>query len=297
MPWIDSLDWTGLNALRRYPLREGVSATSIDGAFSIPDTLIVDFTLCASSDVSRRFYISKIYNNITSVIIEFSDFSEIVLGTVEIISSQHTQDQDYYIVPTNQYAGANGKITINSLADLKQQPVGVFTFIANSTEFEPRTIIPGIAGIDRISFTDTQNGSSTFTGDIVITSRSNLLFSYNSAENEVLLDAGDNLGLSSECAFTNCVKSINGVSPDPSSGNLNLIGVNCLKISNTEQYTLDISDTCCAPCSGCNDLEELTTRLTSLENNFLNLKDSYNNVNAQLTTYLSTINSNCACPE
>ena len=296
MPWIDSLDWSSQNALRRYPLREGSSVLSDDGYFSIPDSLITDFTLSASSDVTKRFFISKVYNKITSVVIEISDFSGAIVGSFEIQGSTHTQDKDYYLSATNQFAGANGKITINTLADLKTQPAGSFSFSSSATEFEPRTIIPGLQGIDRIRFTDTQNGASSFTGEIQITSRDNLVFSYDSVGNEVFLDAGDDLGLSKSCAISNCVTSINGVSPDPGTGNINLLGVNCLKISNTAQYTLDFTDTCCTPCSGCDDLQELTTRLTSLENNFLQLKNNYNDVNSQLLTYLSTINSNCACP-
>jgi hypothetical protein len=280
--------------LRRYPLREGTSLLSTDGNFSIPDTLIVDFTLCASSDVSARFHISKIFNKIDSLTLEFSDNQGVVVGTVSIDGASHTQDKDYYLTANNDYVGANGKITIGVLTDLRYQPAGVFTFDFPSTEFEPRTIIPGLRGVNRIQFIDEVNGINSLTGNVVISSRSNLLFTYR--DNEVIWDAGDNLGLNKDCAITNCVKSINGVVPDPTTGNIGLLGINCINISSSQEYTLNLEDTCCTPCSGCNDLEELTTRLTSLENKFLSLKDSYNGVNAQLTTYLATINSNCACP-
>lgn len=294
MPWIDSLDWSSLNALRRYPLREGVSAVSTDELFSIPDTLIVDFTLCASSDVTRRFHISKVFNKINSVIIDISDHSDVAVGSVTIDRATHTEDSDYYIQATDNYIGSNGKITIGSLEDLSSQPVGVFDFTEAATEFEPRTIVPGLQGVDRITFLDSTNGQQSLSGDVVLTSRNNLRFSYSSAH--VLLDAGDNLGLNKACAVTQCIQSINGVVPDPTSGNVNLLGMNCLNVTSDTQYTLNLEDTCCTPCSGCNDLEDLTGRLTSLENKFLDLKGSYNSVNTQLTSYLSTINSNCACP-
>lgn len=300
MPWIDSLDWTDLNSLRRFPLREGTSAASDDGVFSIPDTFIVDFSLCASSDVSRRFFISKIFNKLTAVTIEISDLrqdgSQNSVGTFEIARASHMQDSDYFIVASPRYAGTNGKITIGTFEDLSKQPAGSFKFTPASTEFEPRTIIPSMQGIDRITFIDTLNGESTLSGDVILTSRANLKFSYDEDVHRVLLDAGDNLGLSKQCAVNNCVKSINGVAPDPSTGDVGLYGINCIRVYSSAAYTLDIEDTCCTPCSGCNDLEELTGRLTSLENKFLDLKGSYNNVNNQLTTYLSTINSNCACP-
>jgi len=294
MPWIDSLDWTSLNSLRRYPLREGCSALSADEVFSIPDAFIVDFTLCATSDVTRRFHISKIINKLTSAIIEISDEFEIAVGTFNVAREGHYQDKDYYLTATSNYVGANGKITIGSFNDIQTQPSGIFIFSRSAAELEPRTVVPGLQGIDRIVFTDTQNGNNSLTGDVTLTSRSNLRFSYN--ESKVFLDAGDNLGLNKLCAAITCVKSINGVVPDPASGDISLLGINCLNIYSEAQYTLSMEDTCCTPCSGCDDLETLTTRLTSLENKFIDLKGTYNDVNAQLANYLSTINSNCACP-
>lgn len=294
MPWVDSLDWTDLNSLRRYPLREGSSSLSTDEYFSIPDTLLVDLILCASSNVARRFFISKIFNKLTSIIIEISDDLNIVVGVFEATKAEHTQDKDYYLVPSKAYSGANGKLTIGNFEDIQAQPSGVFYFLKSATEFEPRTVIPGLQGIDRITFIDTQNGQHSLSGDVTLTSRSNLRFSYSA--DKVLLDAGDNLGLNKQCAITNCVKSINGVVPDPTSGDISLLGINCLNIYSDAQYTLSMEDTCCTPCSGCDDLEVLTTRLVSLENKFIDLKGTYNDVNSQLTNYLTTINSNCACP-
>lgn len=242
MPFVDSLDWTSLNSLRRYPLREGASALSIDEVFSVPDTLIVDFTLCATSDVTRRFYISKIFNKLAAVTLEISDASGIVVGVINADKSTHYQDKDYYLSPTNNYVGANGKMTIGSLDDLARQPAGSFSFNLAATEFEPRTIVPGLQGIDRLLFIDTLNGSSSLTGDVAIASRSNLRFTYSAGR--VTLDAGDGLGLNKLCDNTVCVQSINGVIPDPITGNISLLGVNCLQISNTSQYTLDLADTC-----------------------------------------------------
>jgi hypothetical protein len=294
MPWIDSLDWTDLNSLRRYPLREGSSALSRDEVFSIPDTLIVDFTLCATSDVSRRFFISKIVNKVNAIVVEISDEYNILVGTFYADKASHTPDKDYYLAATNEYVGANGKITIGSFEGLQTQPAGVHLFNRSAAEFEPRTVVPGIQGIDRITFIDAQNGQYSISGDAVVASRSNLRFSY--TQQKILMDAGDNLGLNKICATTNCVKSINGVVPDPTSGDISLLGINCLNIYSEAQFTLSMEDTCCTPCSGCDDLEVLTTRLTSLENKFIELKGTYNDVNSQLSNYLATINSNCACP-
>lgn len=294
MPWIDSLDWSALNSLRKYPIRDGFSGVSIDETFVIPDSLIVDFSLSATSDVTRRFYISSIDNKLNSITITISDSFDTVAGTFSISAANHNYGDDYYMQATSDYVGANGKITIGSLSGLQTQPSGIHTFNLISTELEPRTIIPGRQGIDRISFVDETNGRASLTGDVTLVSRNYLRFLY---EDDLLyLDAGDPLGLSAQCTVQNCVKSINGVVPDPVSGDLDILGINCISISSPAQYTLEMRDTCCQPCSGCNDLEVLTQRLTSLENKFLELKGNYNNVSGQLTMYLTTTNSNCVCP-
>lgn len=291
MPWVDSLDWSSLNALRRYPLREGVSALSNDGYFSIPDNLITDITICASSDVTKRFFISKIINKLSSLVLEISDFNQVIVGTLEINAFSHTQDADYYFtINQESYVGANIKITIGSLKDINSQPAGIFNFNSVATEFEPRVIIPGLRGIDRIIFVDSEKKPYALSGDVTIITRNNLKFSEESSD--VYLDAADDLGLNKTCKLTNCVKTINGVTPN-SVGDIGLIGVNCMRISNPIDHTIELEDTCCTPCSGCDELETLTSRLTSLENNFLTLKDNYNLLDSQLTTYLATVNSNC----
>jgi hypothetical protein len=293
MPWLDSLDWLSLNSLRRYPIREGSSCLSLDERFRIPDTLIVDFSLSASSDVTRRFYISQITNLLSAVSIQISDFSGTVVGVFDIQENTHTQDSNYYLNVSAAYTGASGKIVIGTLKNLLEQPAGIFTFPSSATEFEARTVVPSIEAIDRLTFTDPLLGSYSLTGDVTITTRNNLLFSKQGQT--VFLDAGDGLGLNKTCFSSPCVKSVNGVLPNPVNGNISLIGLNCLKVYSEASYTLNLEDTCCTPCSGCDDLQELTSRLTSLENSFLNLRDGFNKVDNQLNMYLSTINSNCAC--
>ena len=293
MPWIDSLDWSSLNSLRRYPLREGASALSDNELFSIPDTLITDFSLSATSDVTARFYISQLVNNLTSVTIQISDQLGTVVGSITAEQTAN-EDVDYYMTASSLYSGANGKITVGSFKDLIYQPAGTFTFNFTATEFEPRTIVPSIKGIDRIIFYDTANDSYSLTGNVKIAARTNTRFFYNGGR--ALLDAGDELGLNAPCEGQIAIKTINGVAPDPLTGNINLIGLDCLNVTSPQDYSLELSDTCCTPCSGCDDLQELTGKLTGLENSIVAMKDNYSSISTQLNMYLATINSNCACP-
>lgn len=300
MPWIDSLDYLNLNSLRRYPLREGTSARSIDELFEIPDTLIVEFSLAASNDVSKRYYISKFFNKIFSATIEISEISatpDLVVGSFDIDLTTHKINDTYYLIAVNDYVGSRGRITLGSIEDLKNQPAGNFNFSPEATELEPKTIVPGLAGVTRIKYVDSEANTRSLTGDVIMQARNNMRFQYELDENRVVMDVGDNLGLNKNCEATNCIKRINGVGPDPDTGNISLLGIDCLNISSTAPYTLELDDSCCTPCSGCEDLSELTTRLTSLENKFIELKNFYTTINGQLTNYLTTVNSNCECPD
>jgi hypothetical protein len=296
MPWIDSLDYLNLNSLRRYPLREGSSAQSDDGVFDIPDSFIVEFSLSASNDITKRYYLSRIFNKGSSAILEVSDFSGVVVGTFDVDFNNHEINDTYYLIGTGDYAGARGRITLGNLADFQRKSVGNFTFSSTSTEFEPKTIVPGTYGVTRIKYIDPEGRARSLSGDVVMNARSNMRFTFDTLAQKVTMDVGDNLGLNKLCTTGDCVKRINGVTPDPTTGNLTLVGLDCLKVASPAAYTLELADSCCTPCSGCSDLSELTTRLTSLENKFIELKNYYTTINGQLVNYLTTVNSNCSCP-
>ena len=300
MPWIDSLDYLNLNSLRRYPLREGSSVTSTDGFFQIPDSLIVDFSISASSDIALRCYISRFFNKVSSVIIEISAFSgvnpSVIVGVFDIDLNSHKLNDTYYLTPSDDYVSASAKITLGDTSLLSQQPSGSYLFDQYSSEFETRTVVPSVVGVTRIKYIDSDGNTQSLSGDVVMQARSNMLFTYGAIANTVIMDVGDNLGLNKSCDTGNCIKRINGVVPEPTSGNLSLIGIDCLRVASNAGYTLELTDSCCTPCSGCNDLTTLTTRLTSLENKFIELKNFYTTINGQLVNYLTTVNSNCACP-
>jgi hypothetical protein len=296
MPWIDSLDYLDLNSLRRYPIREGSSVTSTDELFQIPDSLIVDMSISASTNPAARFYISAFFNNLFSCTIQIAEYaSGTIVGSFFVDFNSHKLNDTYYLTPIGTYAGSTGKITIGTGDDLQLQPAGQFAFLNTSTELETRTIVPGLQGVSSITYLDADGNTGTFTGDITMNARTNMTFTYDTIKNSVAMDVGDNLGLNQICTKTNCIQKINGVTPDPASGNLTLIGVDCMQISSGNAYTLQFNDSCCTPCSGCTDLSTLTTRLTSLENSFIDLKNYYNTLNGQLVSYLTTVNSSCSC--
>jgi hypothetical protein len=297
MAGYEVLEFLNTNSLRSYPIREGLSATDTTGQFVIPTQFIVDFNMSATTSVATRFFISKIVNNFTSVVVEISDNSNIIVGTFSILFSSHTEYNDYYLTVSDpSYTGANAKLTVDDVSVFTNLPTGTFLFTLATSELEPRTSYPTLNGVSQVTVTDTQGNSFSLSGNVTIVARNNLRFRYDNVSGVLYLDAGNGLGLNTTCTLTNCIERINGVAPDPVTGNFTLLGVDCTAISNSAPGTLTIDDTCCTPCSGCTELSELTNRVTGLEAKYLDLSSFYTTLNTQLSTYLSTINSSCSCP-
>ncbi len=85
MPYIETLDYLNLNTMRGFPIKEGLSRTSTDGLLTVPDDFIADACLSVTSDVSKRFYISKISNAVDNVTVEVSDDDNDLVGTFTMV--------------------------------------------------------------------------------------------------------------------------------------------------------------------------------------------------------------------
>jgi hypothetical protein len=292
---IDNLDFLNLNSLRNYPVKEGLSRISTDGAFTVPNNFIVDFELSATLDITKRFYISKIVNKDSLITVEVSDDSDVLAGVFEVNASSHTKYKKYLFIPTDIYAKANGIILVDSLENIKLQPSGIFSFTLATAEFETRTIIPGLSSLSRIIFNNANGKSFTVTGDIVIEARTNVKFKYESGK--IIIDAGNDIGLNVACGNElNCIKTINGITPD-NTGNFTLDFSDCAVFTPIPALTgLVLQDTCCQPCIGCDDIQHLTNRLIDTENNLITIKNYYADLHKLFEDFKATSTYTCNCP-
>lgn len=298
MPSIDSLDFLNTNALRNYPIKEGVSRLSVDGLFTIPNSFIVDLQLAADPDPAARFFISRIANLEDLLVVEIADDNLVTVGSFSIVTANHWQYKDYYLTPTTAYAGAVGTMCITTLTTVKLQPSGIFDFTLATTELEPRTCVPALRGIQRITFKNSSGETYTVSGDVELEARLNLRFKQDSENaNRIIIDAGEGLGLNTKCDDAlRCIKTINGIPPDEA-GNFTLDFSDCVTLSPIPAGTgLLMEDICCKPCVGCNDIEELTTRLMSAETGLLTLRNYYDSLNKLFTDFKTTVDFSCACP-
>lgn len=293
---IDNLDFLNLNSLRNYPIREGLSRISIDGGMTIPNDLIVELQLAATYDPSRRFYISKLSNFDTEITVQVSDYSGVIAGVFVIDVATHTDYKEYYLTPTDAYVGATGIMTVFSLQNIQQTPTGNFIFVPETTEFEARTSIPALKGINRLIFKTAAGKTFAATGDIEILARTNVRFSQEPLTGMVIVDAAEGIGLNTDCgSLYPCIKTINGISPD-SEGNFTLDFSDCASLTPIPAGTgLLLEDVCCKPCQGCSDIAELTTRLSSLESQLLSLRNYYEGLNNLFAQYKTTVDFVCDC--
>lgn len=295
MASIDNLDFLNLNSLRNYPIKEGLSRIDSTGAFEIPNDFIVDAQIAATYDVTKRFYISKFSNFEDYIIIEISDDADVIAGSFTINTTTHTVYQKYEMTPTVDYGGATGILVIGDLGGISGAPAGSFVFTLATTELEARAVVPGLRGVNRLIFVNTAGQEFTLTGDVKIEARTNLRFKLGE-DNRVILDAGNDIGLNVDCGDdARCIETINLIPPDED-GNFTLDFSDCAALTPIPANTgLLLQDTCCKPCMGCDDITELTERLTALESSLLGLRNYYDSLNQIFDNFKTTVNYTCDC--
>lgn len=290
-----NLDFLNLNSLRNYPIQDDLSRVSDDGQFTIPNSLIVDMSVCPPQtgdalivvgDVPQ-LYISRIVSGSANLVIEISVNGYGVFGTFQTVLSSISENTDVALTPGSLFPSATGIITIGSIADLTNLPYGNFTFSYPNTGLLMRVFSPNNSGVSWINFSDAQGNSAVLTGNIELIGNSNIQF--RTVSGIVYIDAGEGLGLNKTCTTVpEPILTINGVGPD-SNGNFTLIGSNCVNIADASFGVL-LTNPCGQPCLGCDAIDTLTTQVNSLESSVLNLKtfvDGLQNVITQATNLIS----------
>lgn len=296
MPYIDNLDFLNLNSIRNYPIKEGASRISDNEAFTLPNDLIVDLQLAATYDPSVEFFISKISNFSDTITIQISDIAGTIAGYFTINVANVTKYSSIYFSAADSYIEATGVLTVGSLDGLLEQPTGNYFFTSTATKLEARAVIPALKGINRVIFQNANGTTFEATGDITIVARTNLRFS-NPEANKIVIDAGEDLGLNIDCGdVPPCIKTINTLPPDEN-GNFTLDFSDCVTLTPIPANTgLVIQDVCCKPCTGCNEIETLTNRLTTLESSLLALRNYFDSLNTLFNEYKTTVTYTCDCP-
>jgi hypothetical protein len=304
MPDLSTLDFLNANSQREFPLKEGVNRTSMDGLLVLPDDFLVDLLLSVSAGPDLRAYVSRIVNLPGTVQVEISAVSATapapLIGRFLVQAATHVRYAAYPLVPGDGFAGAAGKLVVDSLAGLQQLAIGDHVFAPEATELEMRTVIPLPPQVNRLVFRNADGTEFSLTGNVVLQAGVNLRFrsvADASGRPSAVLDAGEGLGLNSPCADDRpAIKTINGVGPDPD-GKFWFTASNCAQLTPVSGLRpgLHLADTCCQPCLGCTEVGELTQRVMQLESDLVSLRDNYQQIDLAARQVTALAGSDCAC--
>jgi hypothetical protein len=269
-----NVEWLNHNSQRNYPLADEATALDKTGSFEIPEDFLVelDLPIHAAMDMEPgRFFIRTlgVFPTGFSLTLAYNGTDAITdVATVLIPRASHTRNTTYALGGVAPFDDTVGKVVIGKLDTIDKQPAGVWEFDLAATRLEPDVIRPIIRGVQALMVVNGSERSERLQGDIEIVPGENMQITPVVVEGEdpkLIFSAISGEGTIEECvcegeeAELPPIKRINGVAPTPS-GEMSLIGDDCIEVVQTENG-LKLIDNCCAPCCGCEELEAITRDL------------------------------------
>ena len=302
---ISNIEWLNANSQRAYPLTLDASKKDITGSFTLPDDLLVDFIMSvhmAPTIYPGHFHVSglNIFNRGITILFGYDGVD---IASINIPFATHTLNTAYYFQGTGDFYDAYGHAIIGSVENTQAGAVGAFTFDLAGGQLQPGVIRPDIRGITSLTLTNGDDTSDPIYGDVVFVAGTNMrLTPITTVEGtQIRFDAINGEGLTADCECDNItdappIRTINGIPPDPTTGNFVLTGSECIDIQ-AATNGLELEDKCSEPCCGCKELELLTTQLqgmatqlTTLENFAARLMGNFEQFNLNvLASRLSNI--------
>lgn len=282
-------EWLYQNAVRRYPLTPWANPTDTTGSFTLPDDLIVELYLPISFTLNTNpanYFLQQITTSPTglSLIIGYSaNGTTSQVASTNVSYSALAQEFTPVALPgINSFIATNGKVVFGRLAGIQAQPFGQFNFLPAATPIDVDCIHPQLQCVSGLTVNDGSGTNVVLTGVVNLISGTNMLVEITGG-NSIQLNAINGAGLNEDCACTENgtaakpVVSINGLTAD-NNGRINLIGDGqCLTVSGSAN-TIQITDSCSAPCCGCPELEAITSELQ----NFSTVATTLQNFTAKL---------------
>ena len=184
-----------------------------------------------------------------------------------------------------------GKVVIDRLDNIDDQPPGFWTFDLVDTRLDPDAVRPMIRGVSSITCINGDQRSPKLYGDIELVAGQNMqivpvvvsgqdpIIRFNAINGEGTVETCVCEG---DSAPTEPIKKINGVTPTPS-GDLAIVGSACIEVTPIENG-IKISDTCAQPCCGPVELEAITRDLERLGSQATAVQDFVNRLQEAVNT-------------
>lgn len=265
-----NVEWPNVNAQRKYPFSQSASLAS--GDFTLPDDLLVDFSLPVNVAVASNptlFHLKQLSVFGTGVLFSFA-YNNTVFATVSVSASGFTEYATYVIQGTGILSDSKGWLTIGSLATILKYP-GSYVFTTTTGRLLPTVIKPRLATVSSLSVVNGESVSVPISGDISLIAGNNVRLRVGSTGGlpTISIDAISGAGTVATCECTDvdelspCIRTINGVIPDVN-GELTLRGSECISIT-AGTAELILEDTCSAPCCDCRELAVVTSTMEEMQ--------------------------------
>ena len=269
-----NLQWLDHNKVRRYPLVDEATGKDTTESFELPNDFLVELDLPVHSAMDvlpENFFIRMIgaYAIGYAITVAYnSDEGYVDVATAIVPAAGHQRNTAYALGGIEPFEDTMGKVVIGRLDTIAEQPAGLWTFAPEATRIEPDCIRPIIRGVQALIVSDGTHQSLPITGDVeliagdnmqiipIIESGSITRIRFNAISGEGLTEACMCEGDEQEAP---CIRRVNGVTATPD-GKFNFVGDKCLQIVPTS-HGIKISDVCCLPCCGCEELEAITRDL------------------------------------
>ena len=297
-----NLEFLNHNAQRSYPLTDAATKEDTTGSFVIPDDFIVAFGLPVSTAMdmeSGRFFIRQLgsFASGYQLTIAYDTGSEVNdVGTALIPSTGVSRNTVFAVGGLAPFDDIVGKVVIGRIDTIQDQPAGLYTFDLDGSRLEPSVIHPMIRSITGFRVSNSVGTTSdVFYGDIELVAGTNMQISTVSTptETKIVLSALSGEGTVEDCVCEGeastlpCIKTINGIGP-ATDGNFNFIGDDCLTFTGVDNG-LKVTDSCCTPCCGCEELETITRDLERFNAQRGTLELFVNTLAAEATAFGTTV--------
>lgn len=289
-----NLEFLNHNSQRNYPLALSASRQDLTASLQIPNDFLVSADIAIHPTIgmeTTNFFIRQlgIHSSGIQVTVAYDNSG----SPIDVATAAIPRNSDLYsthlLSGVTGFESVVGSLVIGKLDAIYAQPAGLFIFDIAGARFESNIVRPMIRGVSALRISNAAGTTSRdFYGIIELVAGSNIQLSSSQAGSvsQIVISAISGEGTIESCvcegeaAALPCIKTINGVAADPQ-GNVTLQGDNCITVTPTTGG-LKLTDSCCQPCCGCEELEAITRDLERFNQQRTTFETYVNQLSAEI---------------
>lgn len=289
-----NLEFLNHNSQRNYPLALSASRQDLTLSLQIPNDFLVSADIAIHPTIgmeTTNFFIRQlgIHSSGIQITVAYDNNGLPIDVATAAIPRNSELYSTHLLSGVAGFESVVGSLVIGKLDAIYAQPAGLFNFDIAGSRFESNVVRPMIRGISSLRISNAAGTTSRdFFGIIELVAGSNIQLSSSQAGSvsQIIISAISGEGTIESCvcegeaASLPCIKTINGVAADPQ-GNVTLQGDNCITVTPTTGG-LKLTDACCQPCCGCEELEAITRDLERFNQQRTTFETYVNQLSAEI---------------